>query len=286
MKIRRAAKLVLVLLVIIAGLELTLRLAGSVILALKTGSAQTPDPGVFRILHLGESTTYGLEVPSEQTYVAQLESLLKESRPERPVQSFNRGVPGIVTTSMLQTLPDKLSSLRPDLVIIMAGANDFNEELNGLQPPGASQLPAWVRGIRLYKVVRLALDMLRKDVKVEHGEVIYFKYGGSKAILYDTPRDEEKISQVTARFEDNLGLMIELCRQAGARVILVGYLQAFQENEMLRRTAQRWGIPYADCFIYPQRRSPSLFTADGWHPSASGHRHIAQTLLPLVAPLL
>lgn len=256
-------------------LELTLRLAGWVTLRGRAAGGEASDPAAFRILNLGESTTFGLGVQPHQAYPAVVADILRQRHPERRFQSVNRGVPGLVTASMLRTLPDKLAEPRLDLVTILAGANDYNEQLNGLENPDEFWLPS-----------PLAFDLTRPGVKIEHGEVIYYRHGASQNILYERPTDDAKIARVTARLEGNLEKMITLGRQAGVRVLLVGYLQAIEENRVLQRVAERAGVPFVSTFIDRDRRPADLFVADGWHPSPLGHRHIAEAMADSIEPIL
>ena len=271
-------------------LELALRFAGWVTLRGRAAGGEAPDPAAFRILNLGESTTFGLDIQPHRAYAAVVAEILRQRHPERRFQSFNRGVPGLVTASMLRTLPDKLAELRPDLVTILAGANDYNEQLNGLENPAEYWLPSplasFVHGLRLYKMARLAFDLTRPGVKIEYGEVIYYRHGASKNILYEVPTDKQKIARVTAQLEANLDKIIALARQAGARVLVVGYLQVFEENRVLQRVAKRAGVPFVSTFIEPDRRPANLYVADGWHPSPLGHRHIAEAIADAIEPML
>jgi lysophospholipase L1-like esterase len=276
--LRRAAFALLLLAVL---LELALRLTGGVRLALRERAvADAAGAGsAVRILHVGESTTYGLGVDPEQAYPAVLAGLLAQRDPQGRFFSYNRGVPGLTSTAMLRSLDEKLEAVRPSVVVIMAGANDFNERLNGVWGPDDGWLPtplrAAVEDLRLYRVARLALELSRPGVELRDGEILYFRHGASVNLLYDEARDELRIAQVTARLESNLERMIQSSREAGARVLLVGYIQSYEENRILERVAVGAGIPYVSTFIAPEHRTPDLFTEDGWHPSAAGHRHIA-----------
>jgi lysophospholipase L1-like esterase len=271
-------------------IELVLRLLGWMTLRVRGPGGEAPDPSALRILHLGESTTFGLGVEPQQAYAAVVADILRQRHPERRFQFFNRGVPGLVTASMLRTLPDKLAELRPDLITILAGANDYNEQLNGLENPDGFWLPSplasFVHGLRLYKMGRLALDLTMPGVKLEHGEVIYYRHGASANILYETPSDPAKIAAVTARLEANLEKIITLGHQAGAQVLLVGYLQVTEENKVLRRVADRAGVLFVSTFIDRDRRPADLFIADGWHPSPAGHRHIAEAIVNAIESIL
>jgi lysophospholipase L1-like esterase len=280
------------LMVLVVALELGLRLAGWATLTLRArqaGGDASQRPGIVRMLHLGESTTFGLGVKREEAYPAIVAEDLRTRHPGHEFVSTNRGVPGLVTSAMERTLNEKLTLIHPRLVTIMAGANDFNEELNGL----ASQdrfLPQRVAGLlsslRIYKTLWLGFQLMRPSVRLEQGEVIYYHHGGSKNILYETPRDEQRIAEVTFQLEDNLRRMIGAARKAGSIVLLVGYIQAIEENKILMRVANETAVPYVSTYLEPEARRRDLFVADGWHPSALGHRYIADRIAAVVDPLI
>jgi lysophospholipase L1-like esterase len=258
--------------------EISLRLVGLITVTVRTRQVErdlASVPGAVRVLHIGESTTFGLGVKPDEAYPAVLARLLEERYPRRRFVALNRGVPGLTTTAMLRTLPDKLQVLRPDLVTIMAGANDYNDQLNGLRPAEGNWLPAPVYDLRVYKMIRLAFELARSDVKMENGEVLFYRHGASKNILYEEPRDEEKIARVTKDLRANLAEMIRFCRRQGVSVVLVGYIQAIEENAVLSAVAAEEAIPYVTTFIHLHERPPDLFGEDGWHASPTGHRHIA-----------
>ena len=279
-----------VFLVVLA--ELGLRLAGWATLTVRArqaGGDSSQRPGVVRMLHLGESTTFGLGVKREEAYPAIVAENLRHRHPEHEFVSTNRGVPGLVTSAMERTLDEKLTLIHPRLVTIMAGANDFNEELNGLASHGRflpQRVAGLVSGLRIYKTLWLGFQLMRPSVRLEQGEVIYYNHGGSKNILYETPRDERKIAAVTVQLEDNLRRMIDAARNAGSIVVLVGYIQAIEENKILMRVANETAVPYVSTYLEPEARQRDLFVADGWHPSALGHRHIADRISAVVEPLI
>lgn len=83
------------------------------------------------VLAFGDSLTAGYGLARDQSFPAQLEALLRRSRPD--AQVLNAGVSGDTTASGRARLPRVLSRLqtRPDLAIVALGANDL---LRGVAP--------------------------------------------------------------------------------------------------------------------------------------------------------
>ena len=68
--------------------------------------------------------------------------------------------------------------------------------MNSLHTAGESWLRALVSGRRLYKMTKLTIELSRSGGKREGGEILFYRHGASKNILYEEPWDEEKIARV------------------------------------------------------------------------------------------
>jgi lysophospholipase L1-like esterase len=79
----------------------------------------------FRILSLGESTTFGLKVDGEQAYSAVLQRLLNENHPSQKYNVINAGVPAYSSFQSLKFLESRGLRLDPDLVIFYHELNDY-----------------------------------------------------------------------------------------------------------------------------------------------------------------
>jgi lysophospholipase L1-like esterase len=80
-------------------------------------------PGVFRIVCLGDSSTFGLNVEQEDAYPQVLGRLLEERFPGR-FEVLNLGVPGYTTRQGLELLRRQVVAVEPDLVTFAFGTND------------------------------------------------------------------------------------------------------------------------------------------------------------------
>jgi hypothetical protein len=88
--------------------------------------ARQKPPGVFRILSLGESTTFGYQLDASQSYSYLLEQLLNaDAGLGRPVEVWNCGVCSYTTYQSVKWLGRDGLAFQPDLVLFFHEMNDF-----------------------------------------------------------------------------------------------------------------------------------------------------------------
>jgi acyl-CoA thioesterase-1 len=88
--------------------------------------------------------------------------------------------------------------------------------------------------------------------------------------------------------------MIELCRKAGAQVVLVGirippnyglrYTEKFQA--IYGELAKRYDVPLVPFLLEGIATNPSLMQEDGIHPRAKAQPLILDNVWPILKPLL
>ncbi len=104
-------------------------------LGLRSAEVPSSKGNEFRVLSLGESSTFGIGVADDQTYSARLEKILNGAGPARPVRVINAGVSGYSSTQSLLYLERRGLALRPDMVLFYHEMNDY--------------LPATIRDVRV-----------------------------------------------------------------------------------------------------------------------------------------
>jgi lysophospholipase L1-like esterase len=83
--------------------------------------------GLYRIVALGESTTFGMTLqPEDKPWPELLEQIIRQRlKTRRPVQVINAGVPAYNICHNVSRLPCEILPLRPDMIISYHGANGF-----------------------------------------------------------------------------------------------------------------------------------------------------------------
>ncbi|MCK6445402.1 MAG: GDSL-type esterase/lipase family protein [Planctomycetes bacterium] len=118
---RRLLALVLGFLLAFVLLEFALQLSANFVRGDRAGEGD----GSCFALCVGDSNTFGLNVPKELAYPAQLERLLRD-RGASPARVVNRGVPGKPTWIVDAELATDLDRFRPRVLLILCGVNDRN----------------------------------------------------------------------------------------------------------------------------------------------------------------
>lgn len=79
----------------------------------------------YRILSMGESTTFGMEAANHQTYTDRLGALLQEKLPDKKVVAINAGVSAYSSFQSLKYFELRGLKLKPDLVLFYHEVNDY-----------------------------------------------------------------------------------------------------------------------------------------------------------------
>jgi len=275
--LRRSAIEVGYLLFLILLLECTLRLAGFLVLLPRylDREVDTRSEGEFRILAIGESTTFGLGVDREMAYPEVLERNLNQGSGKKIVV-VNVGVPGQTSTSILRNIRYQLDKYRPHLVLSLFGANDINEALNDMSSRVAFGfcVPRFVANLRVYRLACIIRDYALYAPKVEeHGAWVFFD-PDQRSPNGDWVENPFFLEQL----ELNYGEIIEEIRSCGSRIVMLSYLRS---NAALRarfeKISQEGEVPYIDLHS-PETDSPEYFNEDFFHPNEKGHEAMAEKI--------
>jgi len=232
-----------------------------------------PDPGAYRILCVGESTTRGFPGPLAQSYPAQLEDLLRARHPGANVKVYNRGVSAISAYDIYAHLPKYLRQTRPQLVVLQAG-NNMGSIWPDSQAAFLDRSMTFRLGLLSWRILALAWRGRLIVSRAYHDAYLVPKEGVRR----------EMDQQTTRRYMD---LCVRRIQEEGARVILLGYFNSPDGSELLREAARSLGVPFCPTYdIYQdyarKGRASELISEDGWHPSELGYRLMARRLAQAV----
>ncbi len=241
-----------------------------------------PKPlGAVRIACLGDSSTFGVDVRDDETYVAALEALW----PSGPrVETLNAGVTGYTSTQALRRYLRDVRPHAPDVVVLYVGVNDgiarfalSDDDILERQPPQA------VRSLQNAVLLRShAYRLLR---------------AGVLGALGREPLPGPPVPRVSLeRFNQNVRDLDASVRADGARLVLVAppvnperaqgwplwptfasYRQAIVD------LAAELGAPLVwERRMDEQSRPEGLFL-DTVHPNKAGHRLLAAAIGQAIA---
>ncbi|NQT89935.1 MAG: hypothetical protein HQ558_01620 [Candidatus Omnitrophica bacterium] len=243
----------------------------------------------YNIICLGDSFTYGWGVEPEFTYPKQLEKMLNEHRPyNRDYKVFNLGMPGSNSSQALKYLRHMLiSGIRPDMVIVLTGANDrwnFADSniyrfitLNPFYRL-ITRLKIYLSEMRTYKMIELILlntRALSEEPAVDPLEHVT----GDRAI------DPEALEEM---FDYNLKQMLILAKQYGVKIIIQSYPDEDPDGiDEKRSIAKDFSVPVIDNDSLFQERlkraeMSDLFLYDNSHPNAEGYKIITENLYEVI----
>jgi lysophospholipase L1-like esterase len=297
------------------GFLVLLLLASEVALRFGAGRAGEGSwtPGAsFRLLCLGDSLPFGSRVRAEEAFPAQLQRLLEQRSPGR-YSIVNLAVPGMNSSQVRRRLPRRVLRYEPDLVIVMAGANNARNdaEMEEAPPPawrerldGLASRSALYRALRLRALAGLpapGAPTTRADGRRQVAEVEgcpeadcevrarwRLSHGGEVEVI-EMVRvarpDRERAARRAAA--DYLSLQRWL-DGAGIPLVLVGYPRDFAPpfavpNRALRRVAREHGLRVVD--TRPAAARAGGRWPDTLHPNPAVHVEIARELLPVVEAL-
>ena len=108
------------------------------------------------ILCVGDSHTFGLPLPPEDSYPAQLERALEERHPGQDFRVVNLGIPGVNSGFVANRLERQLMQLRPSLLIVWVGINNRWNVVESRAEVGEGSWPKLRRGLFRSRLFRLA----------------------------------------------------------------------------------------------------------------------------------
>ena len=181
----------------------------------------------YRIFTLGGSTTAGRPYDARASFSNWLRLYLEAAEPGRRWEVVNAGAVSYASYRVT-LLMRELVEYEPDLFIVYTGHNEYLEKRSYeailRQPQALRRLRQWLSGFRVAAVLGQALKG-REDAGDAEGKVMLASEvearldGWTGLDAYQ--RDEELARGIEEHFRFNLHRMVELARDAGARIVFV-----------------------------------------------------------------
>jgi len=232
-----------------------------------SGPVVPKQKGVRRIVCLGDSTTFGVDLQDVFTYPSQLEKKLNDGTDGFHYEVINAGVPGYTTYQGTQFLREKYSAWAPDIITIYFGENDnydvkrFYQELDN---NGMKKVDLFLRRtLRTYSFVKKITQSL---------------HIGLDAAVHKAERAEA--------FIDHLEALIDFAQEKNIRAYLVTYPtynEVFGDaphayNARIRESAAKYNVELVDLVaLFRAEKDKKLFR-DNLHHTPQGSELVANAL--------
>jgi lysophospholipase L1-like esterase len=168
----------------------------------------------YRIVALGESTTFGVTLkPEDKPWPELLEQMIQARlKPRRPVEVINAGVPAYSLVQNLYRLRTEILAMQPDMIISYHGVNGFRLLDRALPPVSGKPPPPYrQRPLKLLADCEYRLKIIR------------YCQRQSQRLMFHQP----SLSQVMdSNYAQSYRELIELARTNGVRLVLANFSMA------------------------------------------------------------
>ena len=242
------------------------------------------------ILCVGDSHTYGLPLPAEESYPAQLQQALDESQGPGTYRVANLGVPSVNSDFVLNRLARQIAQLDPVMIVVWVGINnlwnavELDREHDGVADRMAS-LTRWSR------LARLASMTFHRTVGHDYDPAARGGWFEGEAAPSGVAEGMPRLPNPGPGLERDLVAMGELARSHGIPIVFIAYPFRNQEaiSASIERAAGRLGAPLVETsrdFVRARAAGHSqealVDQRAGPHPSKLLYAYIVESLLPVV----
>jgi lysophospholipase L1-like esterase len=182
-----------------------------------------PKPaGTFRVVTLGESSTFGLANDDDHTYPAMLEQRLRARLPGRKVEVLNLGIPHFRSNNILAAARAELPALQPDIVTLYAGYNNAMVFRTVDRPGALYRTKEWLKShVVTYRALHpYIVTAYQKTTRLLKRDVVGLPHLG---IPVDLPaaRVAKVRADARAEYHDDLDSLAAVVQAMGARLVLI-----------------------------------------------------------------
>jgi len=253
--------------------------------------------GVFRIMVLGDSMTWGVGLAPPDRYTGALEELLTRDFPEQPVEVLNFGRPGGPTVAERDLLEELQEEVDPDLIVVGFCVNDPQPRSQSYSSERARldnlyDLITGLRHVGLKKTYALLINRL---------DIVMAKLGAIPTWQEALDRTYQPDSREWGEFEQALSDIKRISDQRGLNPpVFILLIQEMTSDRPVPPYFKQWFAQAGEAaaergFVVVDptsrflaelvRKDLHVNPKDG-HPSAKCHRIYAEELLSVVQPVI
>ncbi|HDP93739.1 MAG TPA: hypothetical protein ENN40_00030 [Candidatus Aminicenantes bacterium] len=255
--------------------------------------------GTYRIVFLGDSTTFGWGVEADERFSERLAARLNARNDGRNYEVINLGIPGYTSWHGRKAFERFGLPWSPDMVIMSFGANDgkmISQRAKALlqRESALEGVKYFLRRFAAYRLMRRLLLSLTNPFE--------------KLAEQPPAKKQKRVPVVTvAEFRENLTAMVAAARKKGCRAVFLGLCCPADYLAPVSALAERLGVRHLDGMhvllqsvpqIKAGKINPELYqyyrelygrealekrriltvTSDSCHPNRLGHRVLAAVL--------
>jgi lysophospholipase L1-like esterase len=249
-----------------------------------------------RVVCLGDSNTYGMFVKRDGAYPQVLERSWNGSE-AGAIEVLNLGVPGTNSSKLRARFPHILAAFKPDVALVMIGANDFwtlPVPADPAEEAGRGVVYALWRASRAFRLLftiwRSRQERERLEIEFEIGSLDRHRgvvhYGDQEIDLTFTGKAGPGATAGWHRdLERNLAALLAAARPAGTRVVFLTYPADFRRcyrgaNDAIRAAAAATRATLVDLGLEFRRACADEPCAEllykDCHPNPKGHELVAE----------
>lgn len=253
-----------------------------------------PDPGVAKIIFLGDSVTYGSYVPLEKVFVSRMQEEAGSG-----FQLLNAGCPGWSTYQELTDYQHHLTGISTEAVVVVFCLNDLLQFEWVWRDNKSFQLSAEVKsigGLFQSRFTALALKRARDYFRGQPGLEPLARLNNTCLTAYIPPAWENylqlNLPPLREIARDHNLIMVPIPARAQLKALNQGGKreEILYPQEQLRAICRHYSIPFIDPLPAFKKDGGgydiSLFlplNKGELHLSAAGHRRLAEFLWPEIA---
>ncbi len=272
-------------------------------------------PSEFRILSLGESTTFGTGVEDHETYSARLEDLLAASQTSRSYRVLNAGTPAHSSYQFQAYLRNHGFEHQPDLVLLYSEVNDYlpaslrdssNNEIGvslsdaELAVARGSTIQRWLEthsaffgALRFARARNQLAQFHAGSAKFPMRDIglpsiglkprLFEREAGSTGLTRSKIREGQLPPRVRSQERrDHLHAIANACEAQDVALLVIhpAYRDTRPHDCELTRFVETRGVAMLDAYpvLHPSDVEAGALYRDLFHPNREGHERLSQAL--------